>query len=344
MSLCGISSMRMFAPTFLFGAICRFLPEYSWCPEGVVRIAQSCPSFLTSDFGLCMFGVLGALEVIANWDDSVRELISESNIDTYVKPVFAMLMTYSILTPEQAKVIAAVAADPDAMAVTDAVAGIVGGVAQGVSEAARSDSGSSFSAIVASLFCCGGTFGLCKLRAAVVAMVRELDPDNALHLNALLAMFEEGSWLVILPVLLAFPLLALLLMVVFAGFGWLLSCPLKKIAEKRRAHWESVGKVRMLRAVRVRAVVIFGLGALLSAVPVLGYLATVVALNLFVFGVIAMYESRSRRILLRLVMRFARLTAFLVAILFSSIPFVGIVLLLPYVISFLVRTRKLENP
>lgn len=323
MSLCGISSMRMFAPTFLFGVICRFLPEYSWCPDGVARIAQDCPSFLTSDFGLCVFGVLGALEIIANWDDTVRELISESNIDTYVKPVFATLMTYSILTPEQAQVVAEV-------------------VGETAHEAARSDSGSSFSAIGASLFCCGGTFGLCKVRAGIVAAVRELDPDNALHLNTLLTLFEEGSWLVILPILLVFPLLALLLLAVFAVFGWLLSRPLKAIAEKRRAHWNALGKVRMLRAVRVRAVVIFCLGALLSVIPVFGYLITVLALNLFVFSVIALYESRSRRIFFRFVVRFVKLTIFLVAVLFSSIPFMGIILLLPYVVSFLIRTRKIR--
>lgn len=352
MSLCGISSMRMFAPTFLFGAICRFLPECGWCPEGVARIAQSCPSFLMSDFGLCVFGVLGVLEIIANWDDSVKELISESRIGTYVKPVFTALMTYSILTPEQAQVVAAVVgettnsvpasvvATPEVVAVSNVVAGAVGAVGQGVSETVRSDAGSTFSAVIASLFCCGGTFGLCKVREAVVAAVRELDPDNALHLNTLLTLFEEGSWLVILPVLLVFPLAALLLMLVFAGFGWLLSRPLKAIAEKRRAHWDAVGKVRMLKAVRVRAVVIFGLGVLLSAVPVFGYLATVVALNLFVFSVIAMYESRSRRIVLRFVMRFLKLTIFLVSLFFSSIPFMGIILLLPYVVSYLIRAKK----
>ena len=369
MSLCGISSMRMFAPTFLFGVICRFLPEYSWCPEGIARIAESCPSFLTSDFGLCVFGVLGALEVVANWDDSVRELISESNIDTYVKPVFATLMACSILTPEQTKVVAAVVgeatnavptsvglltnavvsaasavvASSDAMAVSNAVAGAIGGVAQGASEVTRLDPGSSFSAIIASLFCCGGTLGLCKVRAAVVTAVREIDPDNALHLNTLLTLFEEGSWLAILPILLVFPLLALVLMAIFAGFGWLLFRPLKGIAEKRRAHWDAMGKMRMLKTVRMRAVVIFGLGVLLSAVPVLGYLATVIALNLFVFSVLALYESRSRRIFCRMVTRFFKLTLFLVSVLFSGIPFMGIVLLLPYVASYLIRARKVGS-
>ena len=323
MSLCGISSMRMFAPTFLFGVICRFLPEYSWCPEGIARIAESCPSFLTSDFGLCMFGVLGALEVVANWDDAVRELISESNVDTYVKPVFAALTAYSVLTPEQTQVIAEVVGEP--------------------AHTVCSDTGSPCSAILASLFCCGGTLGLCKVRAAVVTAVREIDPDNALHLNTLLTLFEEGSWLVILPILLVFPLLALLLMAVFAGFGWLLSCPLKKIAENRRAHWDAMGKMRMLKAVRMRAVVIFGLGVLLSAVPVLGYLATVIVLNLFVFSVIALYESRSRRIFCRMVTRFFKLTLFLVSVLFSGIPFMGIVLLLPYVASYLIRARKVGS-
>lgn len=368
LSLCGISSMRMFAPTFLFGLTCRFVPAYDWCPREIVDVASSCPSFLTSDFGLCVFGVLGVIEVFANWSDTIKELISESNIETYAKPVFATLMTYSILTPEQAKVVSAVVgetanavptsvelltnvvasatsavmASPDAVAVSNAVAGAVGTVGQGVSDAVRSDTGSSFSAIVASLFSCGGTFGLCKIRAWIVTTVRELDPDNALQLNTLLTLFEEGSWLVLLPILLVFPLLALLLMLVFAGFGWLLSRPLKKIAEKRRAYWDAEGREGMLKKVRVRAIVIFGLGVLLSVIPVLGYLVTIIALNLFVFGVIALYENKTQRIVFRLVMRFLKFTIFLVSVVFSGVPFMGVVLLLPYAISYLIRTRKIS--
>lgn len=360
--------MRMFAPIFLFGAICRFLPAYNWCPQGIVELAAKCPSFLTGDFGLCVFGVLGVIEVFANWSDTIKELISESNIETYAKPVFATLMTYSILTPEQAKVVSAVVgetanavptsvelltnvvasatsavmASPDAVAVSNAVAGAVGTVGQGVSDAVRSDTGSSFSAIVASLFSCGGTFGLCKIRAWIVTTVRELDPDNALHLNTLLTLFEEGSWLVLLPILLVFPLLALLLMLVFAGFGWLLSRPLKKIAEKRRAYWDAEGREGMLKKVRVRAIVIFGLGVLLSVIPVLGYLVTIIALNLFVFGVIALYENKTQRIVFRLVMRFLKFTIFLVSVVFSGVPLAGIALLLPYVVSFLIRIRKIS--
>lgn len=62
LSLCGIASVRMFAPTFLFGAICRFMPGCSWCPDGVIELAKSCPSFLTSNFGLFVFGVLAQYE------------------------------------------------------------------------------------------------------------------------------------------------------------------------------------------------------------------------------------------------------------------------------------------
>ena len=80
LSLCGIASVRMFAPTFLFGAICRFMPGCSWCPDGVIELAESCPSFLTSNFGLFVFGVLGAMEVIANWDDAIKELISDCRL------------------------------------------------------------------------------------------------------------------------------------------------------------------------------------------------------------------------------------------------------------------------
>ena len=136
---------------------------------------------------------------------------------------------------------------------------------------------------------------------------------------------------------------ALVLMAIFAFFGWVLSRPLKMIAMKRRAHWDAVGKEGMLRSVRNRAITIFALGVFLSVVPVFGYLVTVVALNLFVFGVIALYEKSSYRILVKIVMRFIKLTIFLFVILFSSIPFMGILLLLPYVVSYLMRIRKIRD-
>ena len=357
LSLCGISSMRMFAPTFLFGAICRFMPGCSWCPDGVIELAESCPSFLTSNFGLFVFGVLGAMEVIANWDDAIKELISDSNIETYVKPVFATLMTYSILTPEQVQVVTAAFGDitntvqsaasvvidatntvpADVVATATAVTNAVPSAA----EAATSDSW--FSVISASLFSCGGTFGLCKLRAGVVAAVRDLDPDNSLHLNTLLTMFEEGLWLAILPIVLIAPLLALVLMALFAVIGWMLSRPLKKLAEKRRQYWDAVGKEGMLKRVRMRAIVIFVIGVLASGIPVIGYLATVIALNLFVFGVLSLYEKRLTRFFVRFIMRFIKLTLLLFAIMFSAIPFMGVLLLLPYAVSYLIRDHKVRQ-
>ena len=382
LSFCGISSMRMFAPTFLFGAICRFLPAYSWCPEGISRLAESCPPFLTGDFGLCVFGVLGILEVAANWEDSIKELISETNIEMYAKPLFAALASYSLCSPEQLQVLSAaidgvpdalsMACDPaatnvvttavsavasgmDANAVTATVSSVASGLdanavsntvasaVQSAPETAPSAAGLSFAAIASSLFCGGGTFGLCKVRAGIVAAIRELDPDNALHLNTLLTLFEEGSWLAILPIVMVFPLIALILMVALAFFGWLLSRPLKAIVAKRRAHWDAMGKEGMLKAVRTRAVVIFALGVILSAIPVFGYLVTVVALNLFVFGVIALYEKPSSRLLAKIVTRFIKLTLFLVALVFSGIPFMGVVLMLPYVVSFLMREHKVRN-
>ena len=146
LSLCGISSVRMFAPTFLFGAICRFLPAYSWCPEGISKLAESCPPFLMGDFGLCVFGVLGILEVAANWEDSIKELISETNIETYAKPLFAVLASYSICSPEQMQVLsAAIDGVPDAMqmacdpATANAVTAMVSSVASGADALAVSN-------------------------------------------------------------------------------------------------------------------------------------------------------------------------------------------------------------
>ena len=225
----------------------------------------------------------------------------------------------------------------------NAVSNAVDAVVQGSSGTEPSATGFSFMAIVSALFCGGGTFGLCKVRAGIAAAVRELDPDNTLRLNTLLTLFEEGSWLAILPVAMVFPVIAVLLMVLLAVLGWLLSIPLKKIAAKRRAHWDAVGRDGMLKAVRTRAVVIFVVGAFLSAIPVLGYLATVIALNLLVFGVIALYEKPACRIVAKIAMRFMKLTLFLVALVFSGIPFMGIVLLLPYVVSFVMRVRKVKD-
>jgi hypothetical protein len=320
---------------------------------------------LTGNFGLCVFGVLGVLEVIANWDDSIRELISDANIEKYAKPVFAALVSYAICSPEQVQVISAVvngvpeamsaSGDPAAVevaaeAVTSAVSVVASGldacsVTNAVEVAAQKVAGastSSFSVFVSSLFCGVGTFFFCKIRSSIVVSVRELDPDNALRLNTLLTLFEEGSWLAILPVVMVFPLLAVFLMVVFAFGGWLLSRPLKIIAEKRKAHWDSVGTEGALRVVRIRALVIFSLGVFLSAIPVVGYLVTVIALNLFVFSVISLYEKTAYRVLAKIVMRFIKLTIFLVSILLSGIPFMGIVLLLPYLVSFLLRIRRMS--
>ena len=384
LSLCGISSVRMFAPTFLFGLICRVLPTYCWCPDGISEIAANCPPFLTGNFGLFVFGVLGAIEITANWDDSLKEVISETNIEKYAKPVFAMLASYSICTPEQTQVLSAaidsvpeampMVCDPsvagvatslvsavtsilDAGCVTNAVDAVVQGasvfdtspvsnavcVVAKATSASSATEGLSFPAIAASLFCGGCTFEFCKVRVWIVSSIRELDPDNSLHLNTFLTLFEEGSWLVILPVALVFPVLALILMVVFAVFGWMLSIPLKKLAEKRRVYWNALGKAGMLKTVRIRAIAIFGIGVLISGIPVLGYVATVVALNLFVFGVLALYEKRSRRIFMGLVMRFMTLTIFLVSLLFSGIPFIAIILLAPYVFSYLIRVQKIKS-
>ena len=173
-------------------------------------------------------------------------------------------------------------------------------------------------------------------------IVRHLEKGD-LPLSESLTLFEEGSWLAILPIAMVFPVIALLLMVFFAVCGWLFSIPLKKIVEKRRAHWDAVGKDGMLKAVRMRALVIFVLGVFLSAIPVLGYLVTVVALNLLVFSVIALYEKPAYRILVKMLMRFIKLTLFLIALVFSGIPFMGVLLLLPYLASFLLRVSKIKN-
>jgi len=339
LSLCGISTVRMFAPIFLFGALCRFLPGYDWCPPGVSEIAGSCPPFMTGDFGLCVFGVLGVLEVLANWDDTIRELISESNVETYVKPIFTFLVTFSLCSPEQAQVISTVVNGlPETLSATNAPA-----VAAGVPATEAASSGVSFGAICPALLSTGISFCLCKVRAGIVAAVRELDPDNTLHLNTVLTLFEEGSWLAILPILLVFPCLALVLMAVLAVLGWVLSRPLAAWARKRRAYWDAIGQAGMLKMVRDRAIVVFACGVFLSALPVVGYLVTVIALNLFVFGVIALYERRASRLVARLVMRFFKLTVFLVSILFSGVPFMGILLLVPYAVSYVMRTNGLKR-
>ena len=56
-----------------------------------------------------------------------------------------------------------------------------------------------------------------------------------------------------------------------------------------------------------------------------------------------MYEMPAYRILVRVIMRFIKLTLLLVALVFSGIPFMGVLLLLPYMISVLIRTNKIQE-
>jgi len=86
-------------------------------------------------------------------------------------------------------------------------------------------------------------------------------------------------------------------------------------------------------------------GALLSAVPVFGFLVSVAAMNLMAIRVLRSYESRLGRIVGRMLLRIVKWTLIILAIVFSAVPFAGIVFLAPYLIYYLrLRGRFLASP
>ena len=93
-----------------------------------------------------------------------------------------------------------------------------------------------------------------------------------------------------------------------------------------------------------RVIVATLVGVFLSAVPIVGFVVAVFMLNLMAIGVIQLYEDRFGRIVSRFIFKVVKWTLLLLAIVLSFLPFVGILLLVPYVVRYMwLRKRFLAG-
>ena len=78
--------------------------------------------------------------------------------------------------------------------------------------------------------------------------------------------------------------------------------------------------------------------------PIVGFVVAVFMLNLMAIGVIQLYEDRFGRIVSRFIFKVVKWTLLLLAIVLSFLPFVGILLLVPYVVRYMwLRKRFLAG-
>ncbi|MBQ6136691.1 MAG: hypothetical protein IJI73_04915 [Kiritimatiellae bacterium] len=321
LALCGIASLRNFAPLFLFGLAARTLPGFAWCPDATRRVLESAPGWLVGDVGLCVFGVLAAIEVAANWNDTAREMLEESGWDRWVKPVLAFCAAFALLSPEHREV-------------AEHVVG--GALPQGGAPSFLDYVRPAVAAASGSVV----TWALCRIRLGIAEGLRSADPENDFGLHWIAAGVEETLWTLALVALVLVPLLAALLVAAAGIAGWLLRGVLVRMAERRRRRWDSLSPAQAVRVLDVRVAAIFALGAVLTAIPFVGFAAVVVALKVSVFAVFRLYESGGRRLVFGIVLRALRLSALLVAFVFSGVPFLGLLLLSPYIAVYIARRRR----
>ena len=409
-ALCGISCMRNFLPTFVFLLVCRVFGESGFAPAALVQLSQAVPPILLDTPALTLFACLSALELAANWNPAVRDLLSDQNWDQYVKPFYTLVAGLVIGAPAAEQIVAV--ASPEVVATSPET---VAAAAPAVVETAHKTVGASSWSVDAVFSCLGaaGTWLLCQVRGKIAAVVDAVDPDNAFGLQSFRRFTEESAWVLFLVLVLMVPLLALFVVLATAGIahwsaralerlensrghacpscgaqvhGSALRCPgcqadqprpyrtvaFMGIAGRdgvdendpgavRRHHealvaqhrcplcaspltgnadtcdrcgaavWEQgMTRAQLVHRLDVRFAVLFGCGCLASAVPVIGFVLTALLINCSVLGILRAYDGRLGRFLGRLLFKVVKWSVLIVAVVFSSVPFAGVLLLLPY--------------
>ena len=104
--------------------------------------------------------------------------------------------------------------------------------------------------------------------------------------------------------------------------------------------WEQgFSREELVRILDLRMALGVMCGVFASALPVVGFVLTVAFLNMGVLRIVRFYESRGARAVSRFLFSLFKWSALLVAVIFSSVPFVGALFLVPYICSYL-RSRS----
>ena len=214
LALCGMVSIRMFLPAFLYFLAMRLALAFpDRAPEMILQLAGKTPAWQVSYVFLTVLGALAAAECAAVRDPDIKAFLAE-DLDRYAKPVMAVLLAGGVVTTAQ----------------TQEVQELLDGAAK-----VQTASFGSFTVIM--MIVAGVVTGFCcKVRAAVLGSIRALDPENSLGLQSLSNGLGEFSLLAVFCLLVFLPLLALVLTVCGVLLGLLFE-RLWARYEKRHSHF-----------------------------------------------------------------------------------------------------------
>lgn len=213
LALCGLVSIRMFLPVFLYFLVMRVtlaLPDHM--PELVRQLAEHTPAWQVSPIFLTVLGILAAVELAAVRNPDIKTFLVE-DFDRYAKPVIAILLTCGVMTAAQA-VEAGKLLEGPALVQTASFGGLT----------------------VAMMIVAGCVTGFCcRIRSAVLEQIHVIDPEDDLRLQSLSNYLGEIALAVIFLTLVFLPLLALVL----TGIGVLTGILFRRLCawyERKHSH------------------------------------------------------------------------------------------------------------
>ena len=188
LAMCGLVSIRMFLPTFLYFLLMRLALDHPDCaliPELVRQLAGSMPPELVSPVVLTFLGILAFLELAAMRNPDIKEFLLENqDIERYVKLCLSLFVSFRVMSTTQALEVGGLLGCSDAVQVqTASFGGSIG---------------------IVLVTAAGGyvTWLCCRVRAAALEIIHTIDPENDLRLQSLSNYLGEIALLLIFLLLL----------------------------------------------------------------------------------------------------------------------------------------------
>jgi len=215
LALCGLVSIRMFLPVFLYFLAMRLtlaFPNWTMIPEVVRQMAEHTPAWQMSTVFLTVFGVLSVLELAAVRNPDIKTFLVE-DFDRYAKPIVSILLACGVMTTAQTletkKLI-----DGATMVQTASFGGLT----------------------VVMMIAAGCVTGFCcRIRSAVLEQIHAIDPEDDLKLQSLSNYLGEITLGIIFLTLVLLPPLALAL----TGLGMLTGILFQRLCvwfERKHSH------------------------------------------------------------------------------------------------------------
>lgn len=199
----GLFASRAFVSAFAIAALLKWGPQIAWIQNtGLLQHITDVPTWFTHDITVTILGLLAVLEIAATKSADARALLNE--VDGYLKSGTAFVTTLTlagIISKNDAAVIKQITAWGDA-------------VHAGVGESALAFFTAAFSAI--------GVWLTCAVRARMLGVLFDADPDDDTMIGGLLSWAEDLWALLGTLMLILFPVVMLgITAVLLSGIAFL---------------------------------------------------------------------------------------------------------------------------